>query len=213
MDINFAWTCPFCEKDAVITNESFQLNFIDLDLENADGPRRLYTKFIVCPDPGCQRAALGITLAEPIKDPSTSTVKHHRELKSWKLIPPSKAKVFPEYIPKVILDDYNEACLICDLSPRASAALSRRCLQGIIRDRWNVKPGRLVEEIEQIKDRVDPPAWETIDLTRKVGNIGAFMEEEANVIAEVERHEAALLINLIERLLKDWYIERKGRED
>jgi hypothetical protein len=55
-------------------------------------------------------------------------------VQTWSLIPSSSAKTFPNYVPKVILDDYNEACLIRDLSPKASATLSRRCLQGMIRD-------------------------------------------------------------------------------
>jgi hypothetical protein len=131
----------------------------------------------------------------------------------WDLIPPSRAKAFPDYIPKPILEDYNEACLIVDLSPKASATLSRRCLQGIIRDYWTVKPGRLVDEIEAIKDKVDPDTWEAIDSVRRVGNIGAHMEAVINLIVDVEPNEAALLIGLIENLLKDWYVAREERKN
>ena len=31
-----------------------------------------------------------------------------------------------------LMDDYEEACAIVNLSPKASATLSRRCLQGMI---------------------------------------------------------------------------------
>gem|GEM_PF-3019389 len=104
----------------------------------------------------------------------------------WRLIPPSNAKVFPDYIPKPLIDDYTEACLIKDASPKASATLSRRCLQGIIRDFWEVKPARLVDEIEAIKDKTDHLTWEAIDTVRKVGNIGAHMEKDINLIVEVD---------------------------
>lgn len=133
-------------------------------------------------------------------------------VKFWDLMPPSMAKVFPDYIPKPVLDDYNEACMIADLSPKASATLSRRCLQGIIRNFWEVKPGRLVDEIEQIQDKTDYLTWDAIDSVRKVGNIGAHMEKDINVIVDVDPNEARMLIGLIEILLKDWYVAREERK-
>jgi hypothetical protein len=136
-----------------------------------------------------------------------------QELQSWNLIPSSKAQQFPDYIPKVVIEDYNEACLIEGLSPKASATLSRRCLQGIIRDFWKVKPGRLVDEIEAIKDKVDPLTWDAIEAVRKVGNIGAHMEKDINILIDVEPQEAKLLIELIEVLIKDWYIAAQNRRN
>jgi hypothetical protein len=118
----------------------------------------------------------------------------------------------PEYIPVAIREDYEEACLIRSLSPKASATLSRRCLQGIIRDFWGVKKGRLVDEIQAIEEKTDPLTWSAIDSVRKIGNIGAHMEKDINLIVEVDEAEAGLLINLIEILIKDWYITRHERE-
>jgi Domain of unknown function (DUF4145) len=121
-------------------------------------------------------------------------------------------KVFPDYVPPPILADYREACLIRDLSPKASATLSRRCLQGMIRDFWGVKKARLVDEIEAIKDKVAPATWSAIDAIRKIGNIGAHMEKDINLVIDVELEEAALLIGLIEMLIHDWYIVKHERE-
>jgi hypothetical protein len=129
----------------------------------------------------------------------------------WALIPPSAAKHFPEYVPQVIRDDYQEACLIRDLSPKASATLSRRCLQGILRDFWKVKPGRLIDEIEEVKDKIDPETWGAIEAVRKLGNIGAHMEKDIDVIVDVDPEEAGLLIGLVETLLKEWYVAREDR--
>lgn len=85
-------------------------------------------------------------------------------------------------------------------------------MQGILRDFWQVKSGRLVDEIEQIKDKVDLLTWDAIEAVRKVGNIGAHMEKDINVIVDVEPREAELLIGLIETLIKDWYIAREERK-
>jgi hypothetical protein len=87
-------------------------------------------------------------------------------------------------------------------------------LQGIIRDFWRgqVKPGRLAREIEQLKDKVDDDTWKAIDGVRSVGNIGAHMEKDVNVIIDVDPNEAQLLVELIEILLKDWYVAREQKK-
>ena len=71
---------------------------------------------------------------------------------------------------------------IRDLSPKASATLARRALQGMIRDYWKVSKGRLIDEIDAIKEKVDPITWKAIDAIRRIGNIGAHMEKDINVI-------------------------------
>jgi Domain of unknown function (DUF4145) len=121
-------------------------------------------------------------------------------------------KILPDYVPAPIVADYKEACLIADLSPKASATLSRRCLQGMIRDFWGISKARLVDEIDAIKDKVDDLAWNAIDGLRKMGNIGAHMEKDINVIVDVDPDEAKLLIGLIETLVDDWYVMRHERK-
>ena len=118
---------------------------------------------------------------------------------------------FPEYVPHNIRQDYEEACIIKELSPKSSATLARRALQGMIRNYWGIKGKSLYDEINQIKDKVDPATFDAIDAVRKIGNIGAHMERDVNVIIDIEPSEAGLLINLIEELIDDWYIAREQR--
>ena len=205
----FNWTCPHCQRHVTITNTILDQNTI-LYHENADGRHTLATTFIVCPNPECNKFTLEARLHK--STPTPSKEKLGEMVKHWRLVPPSNAKVFPNYIPRPLIDDYTEACLIKEYSPKASATLSRRCLQGIIRDFWGVKPGRLVDEIEAIKDKTDHLTWEAIDAVRKVGNIGAHMEKDINLIIEVDPNEAELLINLIETLFQDWYVNREERK-
>jgi hypothetical protein len=164
----------------------------------------------VCPNPECRRFTLTASLNASSWTDSGEFLGEL--LQSWNLIPPSKAKTFPSYVPQAVLDDYREACLIQDLSPKASATLSRRCLQGILRDFWGVKPGRLVDEIGQIKDKVDSVTWTAIEAVRKIGNVGAHMENDINVIVDVDPNEAELLVGLVETLIREWYIEREERK-
>ena len=126
-------------------------------------------------------------------------------------MPESEARVLPDYIPAPIQEDYYETCRIRDLSPKASATLARRCLQGMIRDFWGIKKTRLKDEIDDLEEKVDPDVWASIDAVRSVGNIGAHMEKDINVIVDVESGEAQLLIGLIEQLVDDWYVVRENR--
>ena len=83
----------------------------------------------------------------------------------------------------------------------------------LIRDYWKVSKARLIDGIEAIKDKVDPLTWAAIDAVRSVGNIGAHMENDINVIIDVKPEEANKLIQLIEILVKDWYVTTHDREE
>ena len=48
---------------------------------------------------------------------------------------------------------------------------------------------------------------------RSIGNVGAHMEKEINVIVDVEPTEAAALVKLIEYLIEDWYVNKHEREE
>ena len=127
--------------------------------------------------------------------------------------PKSIAYKFPDYIPQAIRSDYEEACSIINLSPKASATLSRRCLQGMIRDFFQVSKANLFEEINAIKDKIPTEQWAVLDGLRRIGNIGAHMERDINLIVDIEPGEAQKLIKLIELLLQQWYIERHNQQE
>jgi hypothetical protein len=207
----YPWTCPFCGRDTTIVGSNHSQDWAELTTDNAQGRLFLRSVFVVCPNAECRQVAVTVSLHKADKI-SAAIFRPGSLLASWSLIPPSQAKVFPDYVPKPIRDDYQEACLIRDLSPKASATLSRRCLQGMIRDFWKVTKPKLAQEIDAIKDKVDSETWGAIDGVRSIGNIGAHMEEDINVIIDVEPEEAGHLIWLIELLIKDWYINRHERQ-
>jgi hypothetical protein len=179
---------------------------------NSEGHRYLQNEWIVCPNEDFRKITLKAKLHTYIYDPIFQRHKKGQLIQSWNLLPNSFAKVFPDYIPKPILEDYQEAMAILELSPKASATLSRRCLQGMIRDYWRVSKARLVDEINAIEEKVDPLTWKSIDAVRKVGNIGAHMEKDINIIVDVDPREALLLTELIELLFTEWYVHRHERE-
>jgi hypothetical protein len=205
----YLWHCPFCNLDQSVSGEGRQASFADLTVENADGPRRLVVKFVVCPNPACREFSLTVSLHALETNGNRSYTGKH--IKTWSLVPPSKAKTFPVVLPPDILEDYHEACLLVDSSPKAASTLARLCLSGIIRDFWQVQPGSLGDEFRQIKGTVDPLTWDTIESVRQTGLIGARMDSEGAEILETEPGEPQLLIGLIETLIQDWYVARQER--
>lgn len=201
---SFTWTCPYCNHGASVQENRFSAKRHGFHLGNKDGHLDLNTTVIVCPNPDCLEYEITGELVETLGD--------KRVLMQWRMRPRSFAKPLPDYIPAAIRLDYGEACLIRDDSPKASATLSRRCLQGMIRDFWEVKKNRLADAINAIEEKVDPLTWKAIHAVRQMGNIGAHMEKDINLIIDVDPEEAQILIGLIEILFKDWYIARHERQ-
>jgi hypothetical protein len=208
--MSFPWTCPFCNHKTTIIDENHSHGRHEFACGNKYGYQVVATHVIACPNEACREYTLSVSLHDYVW--KGNSYKEENPKKTWNLIPQAAVKVYPDYIPKAILADYSEACLIRDLSPKASATLARRCLQGMIRDFWGITKKRLIDEIEAIQNQVDPVTWGAIDAVRKIGNIGAHMEKDINLIVDVEPREAGLLIGLIETLLSDWYVEREERK-
>lgn len=206
----FNWNCPYCDTKTTINSGNYTSNESPITIHCQEGYKLIRNEWIVCPNEECKKTTLTAILYDYKYD--GSNWKKMEVLQSWRLLPGSYAKVFPDYIPKVLINDYQEASAILELSPKASATLSRRCLQGIIRDFWKVSKPTLFAEINSIEDKIDPLTWKSIDSVRKVGNIGAHMEKDIDLIIDVEPKEAYLLIQLIELLFEEWYIHKFERE-
>ena len=207
----FDWKCPFCNHNATITTHSLRLGHTDFTLEEAQETRRIVTQFILCPNLQCKKFTLEAHLYELFWVNSKQWMSGEL-IKKWQLIPGSSSKTLPACVPQNIVDDYDEASAIVTLSPKASATLARRCLQGILTDFFKLKPGNLVEQFSQVKSKLDPLSWETIKTLLTLGSIRLHMEKGINLITEVDDNEPELLISLIEMLINDCYIAREERK-
>lgn len=200
------YICPFCNSQVSITDETQRIECVKFNYGHYqwnDKSPEYFNEFKIykrcCPT--CNEVSF---YAEGLGNLSGLNIP---------LYPTSLAKQYPDYIPYAIREDYEEAYSILSLSSKASATLSRRCLQGMIRDFWKVKPGKLFDEINDIKDKVSPAQWKAIDSLRSLGNIGVHMEKDVNEIIEIDDGEAEKLIKLIELLMEKWYIARHDEEE
>ena len=201
------FTCPYCNMTIALTDASKSVQYPAFGTQHglfhmANGPHyassALAITFYLCPNCG-EHTIVATGMGNSVKDVSIA------------IRPRSSAIQFPEYIPRQIRQDYEEACAVLYLSPKSAATLARRCLQGMIRDYCGIVKGRLYDEITALKDKVQPDLWIAIDGLRQLGNIGAHMEKDTNLIVDIDADEAEKLIKLIELLMKEWYINREER--
>lgn len=215
---SYNWRCPHCEKFVTIADSNNKTSIHHLHIKNVTGQDALVSTFIVCPNPDCQKYTLDVSIV-PFDYPSVSgrNNNYFDAVFSMRLVPFGSARTFPEYVPAAIRNDYAEACIIRDLSPKASATLARRAVQGVLRDFFGITQPTLKRELDELEKRigtdVSQETWDGIDAVRTVGNIGAHMENDINVIVDVEPDEAQLLIGLVESLIEDTYIARAGRQE
>lgn len=222
------WQCPYCGCPQILSDENRKIgttlkgmesNFVSI---SEYGDVTLQVQSIACLNLQCKKLTLKVGLSTIRKLPGLASEPSGTQIKSWDVLPESMAKPQPEYIPAAIRQDYEEASGIVNRSPKAAATLARRCLQGMIRDFCSISEKNLWLEIAALKKQLDegnaphgvtPESLEAIDDVRGIGNIGAHMESDVNVIIDVDPDEAALLITLIEMLFKEWYVSKHAREE
>ncbi len=119
-------------------------------------------------------------------------------------------------IPELYLEDYEEAIKVLSASPKSSAALTRRLLQNILREEFQISKNSLAEEIEIFINKPGIPSHLTdaVDAVRNIGNIAAHPSKDktTGVIVPVESGEAEWLIEVIEQLFDFVFIQPKKLE-
>ena len=125
--------------------------------------------------------------------------------------PPARGRSCPGAVPSYVAQQYKEAALVLPLSPRASAALSQRCLQAILEDEAKVKQAPLHAEIQEAMDRGDLPSYVTDVLhgVRQFGNLGAHQKRLTctGEIIDVETGEAEWMLGALEAVFDHYYVK------
>ncbi len=123
---------------------------------------------------------------------------------------PSRQPI-PSGIPPEYTEDYREACEVLAESPKASAALSRRCLQLILHEKSGVKKHNLKQEIDDVISTGTLPSEiaDSLHNLREIGNFAAHPQHHQGTgeIVPVEPGEAEWCLEVIE-MLYDFYFVR-----
>lgn len=117
----------------------------------------------------------------------------------------------PAQVPPKFAEDYSEACLVLSDSPKASAALSRRCLQNLLREAAKVKPDDLSGEIQQVLDSkaLRSEIADGLDAIRVIGNFAAhpIKSKQTGEIMTVETGEAEWNLDVLESLFDFYFVQ------
>jgi len=114
----------------------------------------------------------------------------------------------PKEVPSHVATDYNEAALVLGLSAKASAALSRRCLQAVLREQ-GFQQKDLWQQIAEANKALPSFLQETVDQIRHFGNFAAHptVERATGEIIEVEHGEAEWTLEVLDMLFDHYYVQ------
>jgi hypothetical protein len=162
----------------------------------------------VCPECGRYILSLLENYERHIKGVNTTYLSNREFLCYPKA--PSRTPL-PQEVPENFACDYREACLTLVDSPKASAAISRRCLQHLLREEAKVKHGNLAEEIQEVLDAAKLPSHllDSLDAVRHIGNFAAhpIKSKASGEIIDVEPGEAEWNLDVLESLFDYFFVQ------
>jgi hypothetical protein len=216
----FSWKCTTCGHATTVTDPNCKFGELDVFCRATaeDKGIKLRARLIECPNQDCKAQHFSVSvfhgkILHPVQRTDFVATKDLAPVGVGEFtFLPTTAQPLSTYVPQSITDDYNEAYLIRTLSPKASATLARRALQGMIRDFWKEAHPTLHQELVAIKEKCDPSLYEAMMGIKSIGNIGAHPEQDVNLIVDIEPGEAEALLDLIHVLDQEWYVSRALRE-
>lgn len=222
-----SWKCPYCKAYSAFTPSADQLSTASLRTGRfgEHGPEigdtfRVSAEVEVreCQNDDCREVSIYTKAYEEYYMPQhDGGDTENRDLTDWIQVFPQvipEEITLPDYIPNKVREDFKQASLIKDLSPKATVALCRYCTQYMIRDFWGISKGRLVDEIAELERKnACPASIEMLDAIRDMGNFGAHPEKDTSVIIEVDPKDAKIAVEIVQTIIKDWYIDKHEREE
>ena len=204
-----AETEPFVDYQVTTSHEG---EYVHVTAEaDPDNPRTRYVFQLMKQSSDLPSPPRGALILDPVN--AVSYLIHPKATSRQ----PVPAEVLEEFTA-----DYKEACLVLADSPKASAALSRRCLQHILQEKSGAKTqNNLAKTIEEVIDDPKTPrdVADSLDMVRNIGNFSAHPNKSTNTgeIVPVEPVEAEWCLDVIEMLFELYFVRpseiqrRRGR--
>jgi len=134
-----------------------------------------------------------------------------RETQSLLIYPAFRSKPVAAEVPQNYASTFIQASAVLPISPMASAALSRRLLQQILREYFKIKKNDLFQEIEEFINMGGVPSVlaEQVDVIRIIGKFAAHPVKYTNTgeIVDVEPDEAGWLLDVLEMLFDFAFVQ------
>jgi hypothetical protein len=207
--------CPYCSTTVKV---NYRETFIASHPDQLDhGYEVAYGTCPQCSRPivVLREGRVGTIVPEGIEEYAYPTVENieHEEI----IYPKHATRSVEMEVPDDYRTEFLEACSVVQLSPKASAALSRRLLQAVLREEFNIKHGSLAKEIEDFIQREDVPPYlsKAVDAIRNIGNLAAHPIKDTSTgeIVDVEPGEAEWLLEVLESLFDFAFVQPKRLEE
>lgn len=162
-----------------------------------------FLNYSVCPS--CEQL---IAFVARYKSTNANPTPMGEPIDEMLVYPRSSSRPLPLEVPEEFRDDFNEACLTLSVSPKASAALSRRCLQHLLREKGGVKYSDLSKEIDEVMPTLPAHLAGAIDGVRHIGNyaVHPMKSKQTGEIVAVEPGEAEWLLETLESLFDFYFV-------
>jgi len=194
-------TCPHCLRGATVR---LQNATFDLPASKTDESVTYVPKYGYCPSPECGRLVMLIERAEGGR------------LTDRTVLPATMSVRRPEGVPRGILDDYVEAAQVVEISPNASAALARRCLQATVQSLLGRKGKCLSAEVEEFRNSglIPHHLKGELDMIRILGNDAAHPTQDSHtgLIVKTDPGDARWLLRVLEDLFQYCFVAPKEYE-
>jgi hypothetical protein len=120
----------------------------------------------------------------------------------------------PQEVPIDIREDYEQACAVLPISNKASAALSRRCLQAVLREKGYLQHD-LAKQIDALLNETSPTkaiptaVRHAVDAIRNFGNFSAhpITDQTTLQIIDVEPGEAEWCLEILDEVFDHYYVK------
>jgi hypothetical protein len=132
------------------------------------------------------------------------------------IYPHTNETEYSEDVPAQYQEDLREAEAVLKLSPKASAALTRRLLQKILSEELKILHNNLSKQIDVFleDEKIPTHVAKSVDAIRNIGNFSAHPLKETNTgaIVDVEPGEAEWSIEVIKSLFDFLFVQPKRIE-
>lgn len=187
---NLSGTCPHCHRSVIFRKIPADLPDLFIAPDCILGHR-------MCPSEECKGHIFYVALLNRIMKMYPGPVEAKRSL--------------DPIVPVELQSEFDEASAVLSISPKASAALSRRILQRILREHAGIKKGDLANEIQELiaSGALPPYLASAVDAVRNVGNFAAhpIKSTSSGQIADVEPGEAEWLLDVLEMLTQFYFVQ------
>lgn len=208
--------CPYCGIAFSLDGVNAEHGFFNFKrFVPSGGPSRFatpntYTSYTstnhLCPS--CQGKIIWLNEVENTKRGEQYTSQIKSVILLW---PKNPVCQVPKGVPEPLASDYREAHDTLPISPKASAALSRRCLQTIIQDQEGFTDHNLIDQVKKLLALKKLPSHlaSELDAIRTVGNFAAHQQKDQSTgaVIDVQPGEAEWTLEVLTALMTFYYVE------